>query len=277
MQPSHRRCLTRALLSLVIVAPWVAPPMHAQQPSAGTVPVRYVVLDYMKVAPGKTDEYIRMERENWKPFHKERVANKRLVAWAIYGVSYTAETERQYDFVTVNVYDSFGGIDGGTGLEEMFRRVNAGKDAPRLIAQMTAARQVVRREVWHLLDETIPRTTPAIPSKYIEVDYMRSKPNGNYVDVEQKLWKPIHQERVKDGSLDGWALYELTLPGGTLYPYDYATVNSVSTLAAMENPFTEALFRRVHPNTSLTDIGNRTEAGRDLVRRELWVLVDRSP
>jgi hypothetical protein len=38
--------------------------------------------------------------------------------------------------------------------------------------------------------------------------------------------------------------------------------------------YPDALFRRVHPNISVTDIGNRTAAGRDLARNELWVLVD---
>jgi hypothetical protein len=64
------------------------------------------------------------------------------------------------------------------------------------------------------------------------------------------------------------------MPGGTSYPYDYAAVNGVSSLSALENMYPDALFRRVHPNISLTDIGNRTAAARDLTRRELWVLVD---
>ena len=67
------------------------------------------------------------------------------------------------------------------------------------------------------------------------------------------------------------------MPGGTSYPYDYATVNGVSSLSALENLYPEALFRRVHPNIPLAEVGNRTAAARDLTRQELWVLVDATP
>jgi hypothetical protein len=274
MKRSRRSHVSPALVSLASVALLLsdAPAGDAQQASQSSVPTRFVELDYMKVAPGKEAEYVRLEREIWKPFHQERIKNKRLVAWELYAVPYTADTQRQYDYVTVNVYDSFAATGDDTGLEEMFRRVNAGKDASRLLAQTGEAWQVVRAEVWQLLDQTAPGT--ATRSKYLLVDYMRSKPGGNYVAVEQELWKPIHQERVRSGALDRWALFELRLPGGTSYPYDYATVNSVSGLAALADPYPESLFRRVHPNTPLADIGNRTTAGRDLTRSELWVLVD---
>jgi hypothetical protein len=276
MNRSRRSRFVPALLPLVSLASLLVyvPASDAQQASQSSVPARFVVLDYMKVAPGKDDEYIRLEREVWKPFHQERVKNKRLVAWELYAVPYTADTRREYDYVTVNVYDSFAATDDQSGMEEMFRRVHAGKDVSRLLAQTWEARQVARAEIWRLLDQTAPGTASAAPSKYLRLDYMRSKPGGNYVAVEQELWKPIHQERVRSGSLDRWSLFSLMLPGGTTYPYNYATVNSVSSLSALADPLPADLFRRVHPNTPVTDIGNRTTAARDITRTELWVLVD---
>jgi hypothetical protein len=276
MKQSRRSRFVPALVSLVSVGALLldAPASDAQQASQSSVPVRYVVLDYMKVAPGKADEYLRLEREVWKPVHQERIKNKRMVAWELYAVPYTAYPQRQYDYVTVNVYESIAAIDDDTGLEAIFRRVHAGKDASRLLAQTGEARQVARAEVWQLLDQTAPRTASAAPSKYLLVDYMRSKPGVNYVAVEQELWKPIHQDRVRSGALDRWALFELRLPGGTSYPYDYATANSLSNLSALVDAYPEALFRRVHPNIPIADIGNRTGASRDLTRSELWVLID---
>jgi L-rhamnose mutarotase len=276
MKRSHRNRLVPALLSLVSVGSLLlyAPASDAQQASQSSVPTRYVLLDYMKVPPGKEAEYVRLEREVWKPVHQERIKNKRMVAWELYAVRYTADTQRQYDYVTVNVYESLAATDDDTGLEAMFRRVHAGKDASRLLTQTGEARQVARAEVWRLLDQTAPGTASAAPSKYLLVDYMRAKPGVNYVAVEQQLWKPIHQERVRRGALDRWSLFELVLPGGTSYPYDYGTVNALSSLSALADPYPADLFQHVHPNTSLTDLGNRTGAARDLTRSELWVLVD---
>jgi hypothetical protein len=260
-------------LSLALLMQY-APASAAQQPTQNPVPRRYLVLDYMKVAPGKDNDYVRLEREVWKPFHAQRIKDKRLIAWSLYDVRYTADTHREYDYVTVNVYDNLAATDDQAGMGDMFQRLHPGNDGARLLTETGAARETVRSEVWVLLDRTTPLNASAPPAKYLNVAFMRSKPSVDYVAVERDLWKPIHQDLVRSGAMNFWALYELAMPGGTSYPYDYAAVNGVSSLSALENMYPDALFRRVHPNISLTDIGNRTAAARDLTRRELWVLVD---
>jgi hypothetical protein len=248
---------------------------NAQQASQSPTPTVYVQLDYMKVAPGKGDEYMRLEQEVWKPFHQQRVKNKEMLAWQLYDVSFTADMHREYDYVTANAYDNLTATEG-TGMLAAFQRLHPGKAGTSLLTQTGAARQIVRSEIWQLVDQTAmsPASSPAAPSKYLVVDYMRSKPGVDYVAVERDLWKPIHQDRVKSGALTSWALYELVVPGGTSYPYDYATVNRVSSLAALTAMYPDDLFKRVLPNISITDLGNRTGASRDLTRHELWVLVD---
>ncbi|GAC1657542.1 MAG: hypothetical protein NVS4B3_24190 [Gemmatimonadaceae bacterium] len=247
---------------------------YAQQ--ASPAPAQFVVLHYMKAAPGKADEYVRLEQEVWKPIHQERVKNKDMVAWQLYTVPYTADTHRDYDYVTANLYDNLAATEG-TGLLDVFRRMHAGKEGSNLETQTLAARQIVRSEVWQMLAHTTPRSTAgssSAPSKYVVMDFMRSKPGVNYVAVETELWKPIHQERVKSGGLNSWALAVLLLPGGTSYGYDFVTANAMSSLSGLSDQFPAELFQRVHPNTSVADISNRTAASRDLTRHELWVLVD---
>jgi hypothetical protein len=275
MKPSSRSHPTPLLLSLALFTSVLAyGPAEAQQAGQSAVPPRFVVLSYMKAAPGRAEEYVRLEREIWKPFHQERVRSKGMLGWELFAVPYTADTPREYDYVTANIYDNFAATADDSGLVETFRRVHASRDPARLLAQTWAARQVVRSEVWRLRDLATGARGVAGPSKYLLLGYMRSKPGGNYVAVEQELWKPIHQERVRSGALDRWGLFELMLPGGTSYPYDYVTTNSVSDLATLVDAYPADLFRRVHPNTPMADIVSRTTGSRDLTRRELWVLVD---
>ena len=247
---------------------------HGQQ--ASQTPTQFVVLDYMKVAPGKEAEYVRLEQQVFKPLHQQRVKNKEMVAWGLYEVPFTADTHREYDYVTANVYDNIAATEA-TGLMPAFMRLHPGKAGTSLIAQTAAARVTVRHEIWQLLDQTTPLGTadnPAPPAKYILVNFMRSKAGGNYEAVEKDLWKPVHQDLVKSGGKVGWSLYGLVLPGGTSYPYDYATVDGMGSLTGITNMYSDDLFKRIHPNITVTDISNRTAAGRDLVRQELWVLVD---
>ena len=268
MRISHR---IASAASLVLYSSAANAQQASQSPRA-----EFVVLSYMKVAPGKTDEYVRLEQQVFKPFHQQRVNNKQMVAWALYEVPFTADPHRDYDYVTVNVYDNMAAAEA-PGMIAEFQRLHPGKAGTTLLTQTDAARQTVRSELWRLVDQTAPRTAADAsgpPSKYIIVDYMQSKPGVDYVAVERELWKPVHQDRVKNGALRSWSLYELVLPGGTSYPYDYATVNSMNSFADLNIMFPDDLFKRVLPNISIADLAKRTGDSRDLTRHELWVLVD---
>lgn len=161
---------------------------------------------------------------------------------------------------------------------QTFQRLHPGREGTNLITQMLAARTMVRGELWQLLEETTPAGTTADSgslAKYLVVNFMQSKAGGNYEAVEKELWKPVHQELVKSGAKVSWGFYGLMLPGGTRYPYDYAAVDGLRSFRGLaDDGYTEDLFKRVHPNVSMTDLTNRTLAGRDLARRELWILVD---
>lgn len=48
------------------------------QPAAGP---RYVLLEYMKIEPGKGADYRKVEQEIWMPIHRERIKAKLIVVW----------------------------------------------------------------------------------------------------------------------------------------------------------------------------------------------------
>ncbi len=114
--------------------------------------------------------------------------------------------------------------------------------------------------------------------KYVEVDYMKVEPGkeADYLKVEQDLWKPVHQERVKNGKLKSWSLYALQFPSGTDEKYDFVTVNVFDQFGQLENPYANAeeLLAKVHPGMKLSDFINRTDSARRLVRSEVWALID---
>jgi hypothetical protein len=116
------------------------------------------------------------------------------------------------------------------------------------------------------------------PPKYIEVDYMKATPGheDEYVRLEQEQWKPIHQERIKQGKLHSWYLFGVRYPSGSEAKYDFVTVNTFEQFGQMENPYSDlsTLVPKVHPGINLEDFGNRTTKARDIVRTEMWELID---
>jgi hypothetical protein len=237
----------------------------------------YVQVDYMKVAPGKDQAYVDLERNVWKPYHQALVDAGRRAGWELYAVRFPAGSEVDYNYATANVFGKF--TDMETPFDaDVLARVRPGKDLATLASEAQAARDLVRSEAWQLLDE-VPAGGPAKLSRYIRVSYMKVPAGGEdaYIALERQMWKPIHAQRVADGHAAGWALYALRFPSGAGLDYNFATVESYDQFGQLENPITLEMFKRVHPNAdpaTLAAMADRTTAVRELVRSELWERLD---
>lgn len=115
-------------------------------------PPAVVEVDFMKVPPGHDDEYVRVERELWKPLHQERVRRGQLLSWGLYARQYPGGDGAEYNYVTVNVYGSF--ADADRDLTDVFERVHPKMPLDTLIQRTEHARSLVRNEVWRRLDQT---------------------------------------------------------------------------------------------------------------------------
>jgi hypothetical protein len=123
----------------------------------------------------------------------------------------------------------------------------------------------------------VARTDTPSP-KYFMVNYMKVIPGQDPVKIEREMWKPLHQEFIKEGQFRSWAVYGLQFPSGTDEKYDYATVHAFDKFGQLENPFAnfDKILAKVHPGVKVDDFINRTEKTRNLVRSEVWVLVDKA-
>src|SRR6476620_8223796 len=116
-------------------------------------------------------------------------------------------------------------------------------------------------------------TPAAAQSQFVEVDYMKVAPGQDdaYLQVEQKMWKPIHEARIKAGKAIAWYLYRVAAPSGTLVDHNYVTVAIYDGFEATENPYPEDLLAKIIPAKTMTEFMRKTVASRELVRSEMWV------
>jgi hypothetical protein len=101
---------------------------------------------------------------------------------------------------------------------------------------------------------------------------------SQYLDVERKVWKPLHQARLKAGNGRSWALYESRFPSGTAATRDYLTINVFDSMQDYDN-YEDSLVKtlaQVYPSKTGDQLIAETVATRDLVSNELWVEVDRA-
>jgi hypothetical protein len=149
---------SRLVLPVAVVAAFVFGSMTQAGFSQGarTQPAAPLVVgvDFMKVAPERAAEYLRLEREVWMPLHREMIRRGQKRSWTLYGVQFPNGTGNEYGFVTINVYDSLSALDGPS--DAAFRDIVA-KALPRtsidsMISRTLAGRQLVRGEVWRRLE-----------------------------------------------------------------------------------------------------------------------------
>lgn len=87
-----------------------------------------------------------------------------------------------------------------------------------------------------------------------------------YHEVESEIWKPVHEELVKQGKILGWILYRVHFTG-TNDEYNYATATIFADPANIEKPFASIDFDKVFSNKD--EAFEKTLKSREVVRRNL--------
>ena len=236
-------------------------------------PAVFAIVDFMKVKPASESKYLELEETFWKPMHQERINQGKIMGWILYRVLYTG-TNDLYNYVTVTVFDNPANLeDPWAGIDP--KKLLPGKDIDKAYDETLNSRDLVKSNLIMREDEIYPAGGPGA-YKYLQVDFMKVKPGneGLYLDVEKTIWKPIHNEFIKAGSRVGWSLWSMQFPSGSGGDAQFATVNYFSEFKkiGMAN-YTDA-YKKAHPGKDMNEISAKTGASRDLVRSELWQVVD---
>jgi hypothetical protein len=107
---------------------------------------KYVEIDYMKPADGKYSDYIKAERETWKPVHKERMKLGALSGWELDEKLMPASDKETYDVVTANFFDSLPMMLDAK-YEQAFKSVWPQMDINKVGTEVGALRTMVKSDL----------------------------------------------------------------------------------------------------------------------------------
>ena len=118
----------------------------------------------------------------------------------------------------------------------------------------------------------------AIPSLFVVVDFMKVDPQNQskYLEVEQEIWKPMHQERINQGIIVGWYLYAVEFSGEG-DEYNYVVLTLYDNAERLENPWASDIPGKVHPNKKMDELMKRTYDSRTHVKSELFYSIATAP
>ena len=115
-----------------------------------TPSAKYIEIDYMKPADGKYSDYIKAERETWKPVHKERMKLGALSGWQLDEKIMPASEKETYDVVTANFYDSLPMMLDAK-YTQAFKTVWPKMDIAKVGTDISALRTMVKSDLLKIL------------------------------------------------------------------------------------------------------------------------------
>ncbi|RKD92824.1 hypothetical protein [Mangrovibacterium diazotrophicum] len=232
----------------------------------------FAIVDYMKTKPGQEWHYVELEHNFWKQVHQARADNGDIVAWLFYRIRYTA-TSDPYNYATVTIFNNPEKLENPWSVDPI--TVHPDKDVEAVNTDTEESRDLVTRNLLYRQDY-IPMPPDSTEPKFVQVDYMRVKQgeDGEYLKMEDQVWKPIHEQFIKAGTRAGWSLWGRVYPSGYGLDYQYITVNDFKDFSQLGQADYNAAMKAAHPGEDMGKISQETNETRELVRSELWELID---
>ena len=219
-----------------------------------------------KVKPGKAAEFEKYFADTIRKYHQARKDAGMERMWTLNKVVIPAGLEAPYDYTSSSYSDQFPPLDQ-SALELSPLMEKAGTTREKLLATVGDLATLVRTMVSYRIESL----GTVEPGDFVRVDYMKVAPGkgSDYVNLERTIYKPLHEARIKEGTISAWSLSAVVMPGGSERPFDYFTTNVVKTSDALGAPprtSAVAAFAKIHPNVNYVGTMNRTQELRTIVR-----------
>jgi hypothetical protein len=225
----------------------------------------------MKVEPRNAAEFEKQAKEVWRPVNQSRKQSGRIVAWQFYKVDF-AGTADEYNYAAVIFYNDWRKTEPDEHMGDAIRTALPKADANAIMAKASSLVQIVRSALYRQVDAV---SKPDAKVKYIMINFMKVKEgmNDTFITSETKDWKPVHKEMVDTGKRAGWGLWAHAFPGGTGNSHDYVTTDNYESYGQLFESQMDAL-KKVYPNQEVAPFFTKTGKTRDIVKQELWQLLE---
>lgn len=98
------------------------------------------------------------------------------------------------------------------------------------------------------------------------VDYMKVDDSNAYIEIE-KSWKKIHEERLKEGMIEGWSVFKVMFKTAE-DSYNFVTVTWYDSFSKLDKDVPESIIEVVFPNKTKeewSEFNDLTERSRKLI------------
>lgn len=230
----------------------------------------YLNIDYLKVDASNYEAFEEQVNTQWKDLYENEIQNGKVNSWYFYRVTYPGGEASDYNYIVLSTYKN---PEQVIVVNDKLRKyiINLENEKNQKLARHQYS------ELWKT-EAGIVDTTDENLSPFLVMNYMMVKQGkrAEYMALENDMARPLHEERIRKGEMHSWSAYSLLKPGGLDYKYNFATADYFDNLENIEFGFTNELIKSVMPETDINEMFDAIYATRDIVKSELWQLIDAS-
>jgi hypothetical protein len=231
----------------------------------------YMKIDYLEIDLQELSAFQNDVESVLKPVNEARIEAGSMENWYLYRVLYPGSQNTDHNFVAVSICSE---LCNNESLSDHLDEFSEDDNSAEMLSDYYAIMTPNFSELWKI-NNSIEHEVDNGPAKFLMLDYMNVSAGSEYTYqmMEDENAKPIHQFRIENGDMEGWELFQLILPRGQEYGYNFSTGNYYNDLRDVEFHFNEEVLRQSRPDADVAAFFQNVENVRDLVRSEVWELV----
>jgi hypothetical protein len=252
---------------MLALAASVASGLWATDLSAQETQTSYTYSRCAKAHPGKMTELRAFFETTARTIGEEGVKAGSLVAYTVLEAVTPRGRDTRCDFI---VNSRFPGYPSSLSPSFDAAMKKLRMESGQFFRQLDEAGYLVRTNLWRGVSEAGMGKEGA----YIVIDLMKTKDRAAWEEMEDKVFKPAQQLRVKSGDALAWGAASLVMPRGTGLEYDAVTF---SIYPDMKSTGTPPRYRQrlaeAHPGKNFDDLPAKVQATRDIVESGMYEVI----
>jgi len=172
---------------------------------------QYAIMSAVDLNDGAEDDYLKLEKF-WSAVHEEAIDQGLQTGWSVWKrTSQEGDEANNNEYLIFDLFSSMETLENYFDGAALAQKVYKGKMSKRAIRRMmegTGSESRERRNyILKVVDATI-RAGEVKPGDKATLNLMNKK-TEDFENYETKVWKPIAEKNILNGSLRQWVLVEV--------------------------------------------------------------------
>lgn len=243
-------------------------PMAAQQTPSG-----FHRVACLKVKLQDTDAFLKFASDEVDKMAQYWVKSGKSSGWLLLRSVVPMGQSAQCDYLAITVYsglpmDFFSPDQVAEGLKQAGSKMS--------VQEFLNRRNSVATLVSNDLFQTRARVGTIKKGDYLEVLYQKVPNQRTWLANDVKVWQPVAEAMLKDGTRSGWFAVFRVLPAGSSMKYNAINVDVFPSLEAVfkDDPQFVDRWKRVHPDMDLATTMQGLDKFRTTENEELYTVLD---